>query len=133
MNDLISRQEAIDAIYDEINKESHRPHQITLLHAKRRIENLLPAQQWIPVSERLPEEKDSMFAKFYGTNMWRNAMMRKRSDRVIVTVEYSDGERKTDVASTSDGRWVNAISIVKERVVAWMPLPEPYQEEQDGD
>ena len=27
----------------------------------------MEAQQWIPVSERLPEEHDSMFAKWYGT------------------------------------------------------------------
>lgn len=86
---------------------------------------------WIPCDERLPEEKDSIFAKYYGTDRWENSMMRKRSDRVIVTVEYPDGKRATDVASTSDGRWVNSISVVKRKVIAWMSLPEPYREEGD--
>ena len=64
MADMIDRQAAIDAIQDEISKESHRAHQITLLHAKRRIENLPSEQQWIPVSERLPEEgRDVLITK----------------------------------------------------------------------
>ena len=91
-----------------------------------------PEPQWIPCQERLPEEQDSIFAKYYGTDRWRNGMMRKRSDRVIVTVEYPDGKRATDVASTSDGRWVNSISVVKRKVIAWMPLPEPYRGGDEG-
>ena len=87
----------------------------------------LESSDWIPCSERMPEEKDSMFAKFYGTDKWREAMMRKKSDRVIVTVEYDDGERTTDVASTNDGVWQNSISVIKRKVIAWMPLPEPYR------
>ena len=82
---------------------------------------------WIPCSEKMPEEKDSMFAKFYGTDKWREAMMRKRSDRVLVTVEYEGCERTTDVASTNDGVWQNSISVIKRKVIAWKPLPEPYR------
>lgn len=32
---------------------------------------------WIPVSERLPEEHDSIFAKFKGTNNWKRGMFEK--------------------------------------------------------
>lgn len=32
---------------------------------------------WIPVRERLPEERDSMFAKFKGTSKWK-----KSADRI---------------------------------------------------
>ena len=32
---------------------------------------------WIPVSERLPEEHDSIFAKFKGTDNWKRGMFEK--------------------------------------------------------
>jgi len=50
MDDMISRQAAIDAINDEIDKESHFTHQVTLLNAKRIIEQLPSATRkgkWI--------------------------------------------------------------------------------------
>lgn len=40
MRDLIDRQAAIDEIDEEISIESHFSHQVTLLHAKRRIERM---------------------------------------------------------------------------------------------
>lgn len=39
-------------------------------------------QKWIPVSERLPEEKETIFAKLKGTDKWRSAMFEKMSDDV---------------------------------------------------
>lgn len=59
---------------------------------------------WIPCSERMPEERDSIFKKFKGTDKWRNAMFEKMSDNVNVTV-------------------------VKCTVIAWQPLPESYNPE----
>ena len=32
---------------------------------------------WIPVSERLPEEHDSIFAKFKGTDNWKKECSKK--------------------------------------------------------
>ena len=42
---------------------------------------------WIPVSERLPEERDSIFKKFKGTSKWNPMMFEKTSGYVIATVE----------------------------------------------
>lgn len=33
---------------------------------------------WIPVKERLPEEHDSIFAKFKGTDNWKRGMFEKK-------------------------------------------------------
>lgn len=85
--------------------------------------------QWIPCNERMPEEADSMFAKFYGTDKWRSGMMRKRSDKVIVTYEYPDGGRLAGVSRTNDGKWQNTLYLPQE-VIAWMPFPAPYQPEE---
>lgn len=85
---------------------------------------------WIPVSERLPEEHDSIFAKFKGTDTWNDAMFEKKSDEINVTIEYEDGIRKTTTSYTLDGVWKieKERCVVKRKVVAWLPLPEPYKE-----
>ena len=86
--------------------------------------------QWIPVSERPPEERDSIFAKLYGTEKWRDAMFRKISDTVICTVQYRDGTRQTAPCHTIDGEWNQSMKGMG-KVLAWMPLPEPYKEEEE--
>ena len=82
--------------------------------------------RWIPVSERLPEEKDSIFAKFKGTDKWKNGMFEKTSGTVIVTVCSNDGSYRTTTAHTNDGEWKINTFLHEEKVVAWKPLPEPY-------
>ena len=82
---------------------------------------------WIPCSERLPKEHDSIFAECKGTNKWNEAMFEKISDDVNVTVKYENGTVKTMTTHTIDGKW-KIDSIVKCEVLAWMPLPAPYKE-----
>lgn len=86
---------------------------------------------WIPVEERLPEEHDSMFATLKGTDKWSKGMFEKRSDDVNVTVEYEDGTRKTISAHTLDGQWKLPSRILKQKVIAWCPYPEPYKKIQE--
>ena len=82
---------------------------------------------WIPVSERLPEERDSMFARFKGTKKWSPYMYMKMSDEVIVTV-VNDIRQTVTTAHTTDGKWnCDLVKINGWRVIAWMPLPEPYR------
>lgn len=89
--------------------------------------------KWIPVSERLPEEHDSIFKKFKGTSKWDPAMFEKTSGYVIATVEYMDGTRLTTRAHTTDGIWKADNSLMTGKVVAWMPPPEPYRESEVED
>ena len=79
-----------------------------------------PEQRWIPVTERSPEEKDAGILKKLGTE--------KRSEYVLATVEVK-GERMTVTACTHDGKWNwnMKYAFPDFNVVAWMPLPEPYQ------
>ena len=81
---------------------------------------------WIPCSERLPEEHDSMFAEYKGTDKWRSVMFEKISDDVNATIEYKNGTRKTKTIHTLDGVW-QIDSIVKGEVIAWQPLPAPFK------
>ena len=78
--------------------------------------------RWIPVTERLPEEKDAGILKKLGTN--------KRSDYVLATVEVK-GERMTVTACTYDGKWDwnMKYAFPDYKIIAWRPLPEPYTED----
>lgn len=79
-----------------------------------------PEANWIPVTERLPEEKDAGILKKLGTS--------KRSDYVLATVEVK-GERMTVTACTYDGKWDwnMKYAFPDYKIIAWMPLPEPYK------
>ena len=103
MNDLISKQavrliESDSDAYPEVWNESYEK---GFCDAINRVIDLPSAQQWIPCSERMPEEIGSYpvwtapgFGNHFSTSYW-------------------DGKEWTL------------------RVVAWMPLPEPYKEETD--
>ena len=84
--------------------------------------------RWIPCSERMPEEHDSMFSDLKGTDKWDDAMFEKTSNDVNVTVEYENGKRRTKTLHTIDGKWNGGNRGVKFKVIAWQPLPEPYIE-----
>lgn len=82
--------------------------------------------EWILCSERLPEEHDSIFVKFKGTDKWNGSMFEKISDDVNVTVEFEDGKRKTMTLHTCDGKWMTDMRLVKFNVLAWQSLPDIY-------
>lgn len=84
--------------------------------------------EWIPVSERLPKEHDSIFAKLYGTDKWNNKLWRTVSDRVLVTIKYDDGTRIVKESHTRDGEWSDEKRCMNCKVEAWMPLPNTYKE-----
>jgi len=100
--------------------------------SKKKIMNVLYERMhkgvWIPCSERLPKEHDSMFSKLKGTDKWNNAMFEKISDEVNVTVEFEDGQRTTKTLHTIDGKWSGGDRGVQFKVIAWQPLPESYNE-----
>lgn len=88
---------------------------------------------WIPISEKLPDEHDSIFARLYGTDKWNDAFWRTKSKEVLVTIEYEDGTRIVKSSHTTDGKWaLEKIATLNEfKVVAWIPFPEPYKENED--
>lgn len=84
---------------------------------------------WISVKDGMPEEHDSIFARFYGTERWKTGMHRKVSNDVIACLEAKNGHRMAKVLSTQDGEW-NVNKIYHAEVTHWMPFPElPEKEE----
>ena len=104
MSDLISRQAAIDAM--EQAKEQYFDRRVIIGKMQNVVSNLPSAQpvQWIPCSERLPEDGNYVLITTFGK----------------VVASYFD--EKVDV-------WRSEGAIYGTRTVqAWMPFPNPYKE-----
>ena len=84
---------------------------------------------WIPCSVEMPEEHDSIFAKYKGTDKWNDAMFEKTSDVVNVTVVDRNGNGTTTYAHTIDGKWTCDLLRINKtyQIIAWQPLPSPYK------
>lgn len=94
----------------------------------------LDTQEWIPVSDRLPPEHDTIFAKLKGTRKWKTGMFEKRSEDVRVVFLFEDGTRKVGHTFTIDGVWdcEKPNRYPKRTVTHWCEnpsLPEPTQGE----
>lgn len=83
-----------------------------------------PEQQWIFCSERMPEEREWIGTKRFGTTI---------SDEVYITFEAPDGQRFVDHISFQNGK-LSRSDAEKMRVwykgakpIAWQPFPESYK------
>lgn len=72
--------------------------------------------QWIPCSERLPEE-----------DHWLGGSGKQFSENVLVSVLNSaDEDEWVDVSHTIDGEWTLELPSYC-KIIAWMPLPPIYR------
>ena len=111
MDDLISRLAAIDALDGEIKlKDSDDVDSVALYiqQVARKINELPSAQQWIPCSERMPNEGVEVLV-----SAWTDSIM---------------------IAWLEDGEWTTDEFSFEENcdVIAWCPLPEPYKGEDNA-
>ena len=106
MDDLISKQAALDAVRSYYDEFDTRPESI-----EERINALPSAQQWIPCSERLPE----------GEGRYLVSALVGRATRTTIA-PYHPRSRS----------WALTGRMAYWKAVAWMPLPKPYKGEHDG-
>ena len=109
MDDLISRQAAIDALDGEItvtgrvNAEAVRGYANLVCDRIKRLPSAQPEPQWIPVSERLPEEGQMCLV----------------CDGGAIGIDTYIGH-----GNPYNWKWY------MRDYDAWMPLPDPYKEEE---
>lgn len=123
MNDLISREEAIDAVKFDItyakafNKETGEVIELfketnaTLEKVAERIRMLPASEQWIHVSDRLPEHQQEVVIK---TKIGVTEVMRFCNDNSVYFYRFGIDE-------SMDWYKPNEVEV-------WMPLPERYKE-----
>lgn len=150
-SDLIYRQDAIDALGDEPEVWSGNDEYAQGLNNQwhydvNALKGLPSAQQWIPCSEKLPDNRVCVivcfrewqqYAKRYIYSIVTGWYARKHSVRENV---FSEWEADCDYDEDEDEYYIqegwyefttqgNADLMnwyINAEVVAWMPLPEPY-------
>lgn len=104
MKDLITRWEATEVVYKALRMPApdykKDPFHDSYSLAISMVRQIPSAQQWVPVTERLPE----------------------KHQYVLVTYKGLDGRRLVVVTNWNPNTWIESNSI------AWMPVPEPYKE-----
>ena len=78
-----------------------------------------PEQRWIPCSERLPDRFGKMLVTFIPGTLWTYVIIANYSDLMGIAKPcfWIGNVGKDDFAN------------ITSKVVAWMPLPEPYRED----
>jgi hypothetical protein len=110
--DCISRQAVLDIVNNPLN--------IRLDEIIKKLPPVTPQQkirEWIPVTEKLPE-KDMPVLATDGTDMfvaWH-----------YISFDFFD-KKNVEGWSSYDEQFIKYAPII-----AWMPLPEPYEEEKRG-
>lgn len=87
--------------------------------AYKTILEALERTRWIPVEERLPEKQD-----WYHVVILDTKTKRKVVEQDLFAVELAE-KYGHDVGFCKDGRWEG-----RDRVIMWMPFPEPPEAEQ---
>ena len=142
MDDLISRQAAIDTMM-RLQTEDIEMYGCAIpegfdgdraAEALKALPSIQPEHktgEWIPVTERLPEEAYPVIVT------WKN-------DDPASYYQYILGKHYTGVAHFKNGKWFWYSSVTEDvlmeygrcdseefdeaiQVLAWMPLPEPYE------
>lgn len=103
-DDTISRQLAVEAVGDVHPLDYNRQ---AILERIKALPSAQPEQQWTPCSEKPPEEESEVFV----TTSWND----------VCKAWYSNGKWRAEFINEYDD----------DEILAWMPLPEPYQKQGD--
>lgn len=123
-DDLISRQSAIDILdaYEVmVENGEENPYAWAIL----RMIELPSAQQWIPCREQMPEEEGVYIATFDKSCLLDNELP-------VMDVVWRDGQWQYSVLESYEHRMPKLViePIEELKVIAWMPLPPAFKEEE---
>ena len=112
MSDLIDRQAALDIVMEELDSG-------TEYDIPARIKALPSAQRWIPIGAPMSSGQHYLVTlrqKFEGEETYRVRIMRFHEGHWLYPHHFPE--------------WIN--DEMEQEVVAWMPLPSPWEGRQDG-
>lgn len=121
MNDLISRQAAIDAVKTYLTDCQIDDADWHGNGVEYELESLPSAQKWIPCRERLPEKYGQYLVTFIPSSgtLWTCVLIARYSDLMGIA------KPSFHVGTVGKNDFMN----ITEQVTAWMPLPDTYKGE----
>ena len=122
MNDLISRAWLLDVVENIIEWDTERDRNRIIHQIRELTPSAQPEPQWIPCSERLPEEHIGFYL----------VTIQKRRITALNVVGCDNMVYDIDIARWDYDRRVPQCGYhwcKADKVIAWMPLPEPYRED----
>jgi len=135
MDDLIRRQDAIDALGERPYLWTGGDYELGCVNQydldKLAIETVPSAQQWIPCTERLPEEPCIACDKF-GQIFIPDGTV-EIDDKCYNARKFNFNPKeflRGEIVKMAGGKTVR---ILPNEIIAWMPLPECYRGEKDGE
>ena len=133
--DAISRQAAIDMIERWLECSDYNEAERHIMRATESIlydlPSVNPQTRWIPVSERLPEDRD-----------WYLGIFKEPDTGWINPIPFICDHVGSKTKATTKEHWIlRGFTDRDERIdyyfnlecVAWQPLPEPYKAESEGE
>ena len=139
-DDLIGRAEAQTAIQFAARRytvahEAHGEGQVVwsdnlinvtdAMNVLRDLPSVQPEQRWVLCSERLPEDYGEFLVTY-----------KSDGEQIFMDIiEYEPSYEFDHEKNRFKGNWLFAddLQAVNSEVIAWMPLPEPYQAERRED
>ena len=126
MNDLISRQAAIEAINSHFGFNVEEEYGSAVQEVINSLPSAQPEQRWIPVTEQLPEDEQEVLVT-------RHFLSDNQLKKNAITESFY-----VEVASQMDGEWSSYSDEYKikrhlHKVIGWMPLPKPYERSEDAE
>ena len=128
-NDLISRQAAIDALNKKRIETMGKGKDVNpiweCLDVVAQVPSAQPEQRWISCSERLPEKEDVYLVTFD-----KKCLLENEAD--VSDAHWIDSKWQYAMIEHYEHKMPKLIvePIGELKIVAWMPLPEPWKEEE---
>lgn len=113
--DLIKRSDAIEAVARLCAWHGSEGAWVLQEDVIEALENVTPnesKQEWIPCSEGLPQNEEEVLTTIIGLYPWA-----PKKKKVVVAALYE-----------TDSKYVWGIPQTDPEVIAWRPLPDPYEE-----